>query len=274
MTRPLLALAALALLVRPAPAQTPEVKELNRKLSAAMKDFTDRKAQAREQALRGFDNLAAKARTAPGVPAAARADKVKEVAEARAAFEQSEKFPKDPEYIDVQVKYFTELNKGYKPLSKLFDQLLDQALKAGDKETLEQAGKMKADLDKQLPGGALLQADAQWKGNSYRKDRTERFELKIEKRTGSTFKGHVRDFTVFGGFPEYDVEGTVDGLEVKFYASKFTRGEVGTVRVEALLAGDRLIGTVTSTTRRGQTTAGSLVLEGSEAKSATPGPKQ
>jgi hypothetical protein len=60
--------------------------------------------------------------------------------------------------------------------------------------------------------------------------------------------------------PEFFVEGTIDGLTVKFKFSRGIGGSLVAASFTGILAGERLIGTLDQATSKGKRTSGMMIL--------------
>jgi hypothetical protein len=249
--RPLLVVtlvSALAVLaVRPCRADD----ALARNLKRASQDFAAKMGDAKKAALRDFDTAIRRTDTAPGLTAAARSDKLAALREARKTFDATGNFPPDDEYAGIEFMYYRAVNKAFVPLSKLVNAAITEGIKSKNKALEESGLKMKADLERQLPG-TKLQADSRWRGTLQRPNgSTIPYHLHVRKvGDGGSFKGHVEDNPGVSGNWGYDVEGQTSGLGVEFALTKSTRGEFTAVRANGIVSGDRMIAEVYQAAKR------------------------
>ena len=143
----------------------------------------------------------------------------------------------------LQLKYFKNINKSYKPLSKVHNQLMDIALKNEDENLQTKLKGERKTLDEQVPGIGAFEAGSKWNGTLYfNNGGTATYHLRVNKLNGSIFKGYAIDNAVFGGHPEYQVEGNIDGLAVKFWLTRVAQGGVKRAEFNGFLAGEGMAG--------------------------------
>jgi hypothetical protein len=240
-----LAASLVALLTAPAAGPVRADEVLIRNVKEASQNFARKKEDARKAALRDFDTAIRRASVAPGLTAAARADKVNALKEAKKTFEASGTFPPDDEYVSIEFKYYLAVHKAFVPVIKIVNSAIDEGIKSED-EDLEKTGlKLKADLEKQLPGNKL-EAESRWHGTLHRPNgSTIPYHLHVHKRSdGGSFKGHVEDNPGVAGNWGYDIDGQTSGLGVEFALTRSTRGNFTAVRANGIVSGDRMIAEV------------------------------
>ena len=249
-------LALLALAVPPAGALDPKVAA---DIQKHTKDFATKKEAARKKVLATFDAAIGAVRKGKGA-ATARADRVKELEEAKSNFETTGRFPGGFDFAAIELEYFMSLSKAYAPIAKLADAQLDKALKAGRKEDEDEIRKLKDGLDAQL-GGNKLQKGTVWAGSFLIGGKPQRYRVEIHDRKGNTIKGHVHDSPQFVGHPEYDFVGAVDGLNFEIHSSRIIAGHLKLIKLEGIVSGNRFIARVSQITKTGKKEGGLLVLD-------------
>jgi hypothetical protein len=257
-----LSLSMLALLSpRPANAQVDaEIVALNKRFDEALVTFKEAKQKSKTGALAGFDRLAAKAKNGKG-GASVKSDKVAEIARARKEFGDNGTFTTDPEFMPLQMRYYQDINKGYRPLARIQDQLLDMALKTNDDKLREGVQKKRKALEAELPGLGAFAAGSHWAGTlALTNGTTDKMKLHIEKLTGSVFRARVIEKPSTANHPEYLAEGSLEGLAVKFKLNKVIQGSTIIASFNGILAGDQLIGTLDQASNRGKRSSGIVSL--------------
>jgi hypothetical protein len=238
-----------------------EVTTLTLQLKERNREFNDALRGAKQGALDEFQKMIRTVRNNPKLSATVKADKVNELKQAKKEFEESGTFPKDPEYLLVQLKYFRNISKSYKPLSKVYNQLMNIALKNDDEALQKNLKGQRKTLDQQVPGVAAFVAGSKWNGTLYfNNSGTATYHVRVGKLNGSIFKGYAIDNAVFAGHPEYEVEGNIDGLEVKFALTKVVQGGVKAAEFKGILAGERVVGEWIQADARGKRNPGFVIL--------------
>jgi hypothetical protein len=240
--------------------QLEDVAALTKKLDEATKHFAEVKQRARASASAGFEKMIAQVKYGK-MSASVKADKISELSNAKKEFDDSGAFPADTEYVQLQLKYFLEINKSYRPLSKLHDQLLDVAIKSNDASERDKLQERRRALDAQLPGVGAFTAGSQWYGTlSLTGGGNVKYHVRVDKLTGSVFRAHVWDNPSATNHPEYQVEGSIDGLAVKFRMSKVIQGGTVAAAFSGILTGDRMIGTLDQANAKGKHFPGIITL--------------
>ena len=258
----LLSLTALTVLSPPlARAQSDtEIAALTKRLDEAAANFNESKQKARASALTGFDRLAGQIKNGKG-SATTKTDKITEITNAKKEFADSGAFPADGEYAQLQMRYYLDINKSYRPLARLQDELLDIALKTNDDKLRDTVREKKKALDAELPGSSSFAMGSHWTGTlALTTGSTDKLNLRVEKRTGSVFRAHVIDKPSTANHPEYLAEGTLDGLAVKFKLNKVIQGSTIVATFTGILAGNRLLGTLDQATNKGKRMTGFVTL--------------
>jgi hypothetical protein len=134
-------------------------------------------------------------------------------------------------------------------------------LKSNDDDLRAKLQKERKSLDKQLPGVASFAAASKWNGTlSLSAGGSVQYSVRVDKLTGNLFKGYVWDNPSVAGHPEYQIEGTIDGLEVKFEATKVVQGGTAAAVFKGILTGDRMIGTLDQINAKGKHSPGIIVV--------------
>jgi hypothetical protein len=224
---------------------------LIRNVKEASQTFASKKEDARKAALKDFDAAIRRTSVASGLTAAARADKVNALKEARKAFESSGTFPPDDEYVNIEFKYYLAVQKAFVPVVKIVDAAINEGIKAKDKNLEQTALKLKADLEKQLPGNKL-ESNSHWHGTLQRPNgSTIPYHLHVQRRSdGGSFKGHVEDNPGVAGNWGYDIDGQTSGLGVEFALTRSTRGDFTAIRANGIVSGDRMIAEVVQVVKK------------------------
>jgi hypothetical protein len=243
-SRPFFAATLTAALLAPAlaPAWPDGNDELAKRLKIATQEFTQKKEQARSQAVKDFTAAITRVKSAPGLTPAARTDRIRELEAAKKRFTDSGRFPEDDEFAAIELKYYLAVNKAFDPLARLANSVIDDGIKTNNKELEESGLKLRASLQKQLPGNKL-EASSVWHGTLHRPNgATIPYHLFVGRMgEGGLFKGHVEDNAGVPGNWAYDISGQVSGLGVEFALTKSTRGDFSDVRALGIVSGDRLI---------------------------------
>jgi hypothetical protein len=237
-----------------------DVPALTRKLDDATNHFAEAKQRAKTAASAGFDKMIGLVKNSK-IPATVKADKISELTKAKKEFESNGVFPSDAEFVNVQLKYYLEINKSYRPLSKLHDQLMDAALKSNDEKQQAKLQERRKSLDAQLPGVGALTPGSQWSGTlALNGGNNVRYHLRVDRVTGSVFRAQATDNPSVANHPEYQVEGSVDGLAVKFRLAKVVQGGTVAAAFNGILTGDRMIGTFDQANAKGKHYPGVITL--------------
>ena len=254
-------LACLFLHLGPLQAQSEsETASLTKTLDEATKHFNEVKQKAKATTAAGFDRMIGQVKSSRQ-PSTVKADKVSEIAKAKKDFDANGTFPADAEYVNLQLKYYLEINKSYRSLSKLQNQLMEAALKNNDDKLQTKLQKLRKALDADLPGAGSFTAGSQWFGTlSLSNGGNVKYNLRIDKLTGTVFRGYVWDNPSVANHPEYQVEGSLDGLVVKFKISKVVQGGTVTAVFSGILTGDRMIGNFDQANAKGKRFPGVVSL--------------
>lgn len=238
----------------------PNLTSLMQKLDDATRHFSEARGKAKAAASANFDKLIAQVKSGK-MPATVKADKLTEVIKAKKQFQDDGTFLPESEYAQLQLKYYLEINKSYRALSKLHYQLMDAALKSKDEPLRMSLQERRRTLDAQLPGAGAFVAGSQWFGTlSLTTGTNLKFNLHVDKLTGSVFHASVGNTTTVATHPKYLVEGVLDGVAVKFNATKIMQGDTTSAVFNGILAGNRMIGTLDQVTARGKHTSGIVNL--------------
>ena len=207
-----------------------------------------------------FDHSINRIKLAPGLTAAARKDKMDDWTKAKKLFEESNKFPDDDEFAELELKYYVSVNKAFMPIAAIINQNIELGNQSKNTKMAEEGMELKSKLEKQMLGTNNFNANSKWHGTLLRGKDTIPYHLNIGRKTESgTFKGHVEDNPGIAGNWAYDVEGQTSGLGVNFALTKSVRGKFQAVQVLGVVSGDRLIAEVSQTTG-GKVTKGLIVL--------------
>jgi hypothetical protein len=237
-----------------------EIAALNKRLDDSTSQFKESKEKAKASALVGFDRLAVQARNGKH-PAAIKANKVAEINAAKKEFDTSGTFPADDEFVPLQLKYYQDINKSYRSLTKLHDQLLEITLKSTDEKFRESIEEKRRMLDAEFPGPGSFAAGSLWRGSvSLTTGGTEKLNLQIEKLTGGVFRARVISKRSSANHPEYLADGTLEGLAIKFKLAKVVQGTTLAASFSGILTGDRLIGILEQASNKGKRSGGLVVL--------------
>ncbi len=164
-----------------------------------------------------FDRSINRIKSAPGLTAAARKDKMDDWTKAKKLFEESTKFPDDDEFAELELKYYVSVNKAFMPIAAIINQSIELGNQGNNAKMAEEGMELKSKLEKQMLGTNNFTANSKWHGTFRRGKDTIPFHLNIGKKTESgTFKGHVEDNPGIAGNWAYDVEGQTSGLGVNF----------------------------------------------------------
>ncbi|HET6572768.1 MAG TPA: hypothetical protein VFG68_04130 [Fimbriiglobus sp.] len=231
---------------------------LVQKLKSAAKQYEQKKDAARGRALKEFDNQIAHLKTDRRLTPAARGDKVKEWTAARERFAETGRFPRDDQYANVELQYYLAVDRGFRPLTKLIDDVIADGVRTGKKETEAAGLKLREDIEQQLPGAGRITAPSVWRGTYTRSGAVIPYELHIGKRGASTFAGRVEDNAGAAGNWAFNVEGQTSGLSVEFVLTRSIRGKFKYFKLRGIVCDDRLIGT--TQTRPGGKVVGVVVL--------------
>lgn len=238
----------------------PNLPSLAQKLDDAARHFDEARGKAKATALANFDKMIGQVKSGK-MPATVKADKLTELTRAKKQFEDNGAFPAESEYANLQLKYYLELNKSYRALSRLHDQLMEAALKNKDEPLRIRLQERRRTLDAQLPGAGSFTAGSQWFGTlSLTAGTNLKFNVHVDKLTGSVFHASVGNTTNVATHPKYLVEGVLDGLAVKFNATKIVQGDTTSAVFNGILAGNRMIGTLDQVTSKGKHASGTVTL--------------
>jgi hypothetical protein len=169
---------------------------------------------------------------------------VKEWTTAREQFAQTGRFPRDDQYAGIELTYYLAVDRGFRPLTRLIDDVIADGVRTGNKETQSAGLKLREDLERQLPGAGQISAPSVWRGTFTRNKATIPYELHIGKRGASTFAGRVEDNPGVAGHWRYDVEGQTSGLSIEYVLTRSIRGKLRYFKLSGIICDDRLIGTV------------------------------
>jgi hypothetical protein len=231
-----------------------------KKLNEATVEFHKSVENAKKTLLTDYDRALQATKTAPGLTAAARKDKMDDVKKAKKLFEDATKFPADDEFAELELKYHLLVNKAYTPIAKIIDQTIELGNQADFAKFAVEGQALKISIEKQLLGENKFTANTRWHGTLKKGGGTIPYHLNLGKMSESgTFRGHVEDNVGVQGNWSYDVEGQCVGKAVEFAMTKSTRGNFKAVRVVGVVSGDRLIAEISQTTG-GKPGKGILVL--------------
>ena len=207
-----------------------------------------------------FDRAVTRIKSAPGLTAAARKDKMDDWTKAKKLFEESNKFPDDDEFAELEFKYYVSVNKAFIPIAAIINQTIELGNQGNNAKMAEEGMELKSKLEKQMLGTNNFNANSKWLGTFRRGGSTIPYHLYIGKKTESgTFKGHVEDNPGVANNWAYDVAGQTSGLGVEYEMTTRLRGNLQAVHVLGVVSGDRLIAEVAQTTG-GKVTKGFVVL--------------
>ncbi len=246
---------------RPARAQSEaEIAALNKRFDEAAVAFKESKQKAKATALAGFDRMASQIKNGKST-AAVKTDKLAEITNAKKQLDDTGSFPADAEFVSLQMRYYQDINKAYRPLVRVQDQLLDLALKGSDDKLRDSVQEKRKTLESELPGLGAFAPGSHWTGTlALTNGSTDKLKLTVEKMTGSVLRLRVIEKPSTANHPEYLAEGTLDGLAVKFKLNKVIQGSTVIANFSGILAGDRLVGTLEQASNKGKRSSGIVSL--------------
>lgn len=246
-----------------APTQDDKGAAWAKKWAEKSKDFTALRDRAKTNVLGSFDKAIARVNQQTGLTAAARTDRRKQLEAARKTFAEKGTFPRDDDFIGIELDYFMKLNKAALPLARLVEEVIEHGSRTKNDAVEKQGLKMRAELEQQMGTVSRLAGGSVWHGELRRGGgSTIPYHLYINKMgEGGLFKGHVEDNPGVAGNWSYDVEGQTRNLAVQYRLSRNLRGNFTAVSVEGIVSGDRLIANLVQTAgKKGKASSGVLVL--------------
>jgi hypothetical protein len=253
----------------------PEVLD---QLSKDKEAFQARKEKAVRAVSASFNTLIKEVQRIDDIDLADRAAMLKELREAKDAFEKNQKLTPSPLMQNTYAQYIVAVRASYYSLLARYDQAT-QLIPAGDnqRETLE---KEVAQLTVEVNRIDMLQPGKIWRG--FRSDvkppprlvpngiwmrqwHIEQdkavnvdFNFKVTKRQGNRFVGEVSQSG--GGFIA-EVQGTFDGVNLEMAMTQMIRGEPRQFEYSGQVVGSLGFLTMQGIKTDGNATAGNIVIE-------------
>ena len=110
-------------------------------------------------------------------------------------------------------------------------------------------------------GAGAFTASSHWVGTlALTSGSSVKYNLRVDKLTGNVFRAHVADNPSVANHPEYQVEGSLDGLAIKFHLTKPVQGGTVAASFSGILTGDRMIGTLDQANAKGKRFPGVVTL--------------
>ncbi len=234
---------------------------VTRQLEADKKRCADTESRAREAFIRQFDAMERTIRAASRVPAPTRAERIRTIRAEKTAFVDNGQMPKSEEMLPGLVRYQQSVHAARKPLAQAYARLMDQALKGGDDQGLQQLTADKAEFDAKLAGQQHFQAQTNWKGSRSGVHGNVDFDLWIGKRDGDTFRGTIWQDR---GKLEARVEGVIDGNAISFHTKQVVQGQHRALRFDGFILENRLVLQVSGVAVGGGPASGIVVLNRSK----------
>ncbi len=238
-----------------------ESTDFDDKLARVVQRFERKKQCARSCVFKEFNKAETTIRRNRNLPDATRTDCLQRIQDYRATFEQTQRFPDIPESLPMELTYYQKLDKAFAPVRKLIDAELRNANRHGHDLYAQQLVQTRQTLMADALGFSPLATEQIFRGTIHTADGTSiPYELRIDNAdAGGLFGGIVDQNRGVAGHPRYRVSGETDGIQIRCTMSENLRSHFSVVRIEGVIAGDRLVAKVTQQ-RKGRPVRNHLVL--------------
>jgi hypothetical protein len=208
-------------------------------LTTAKSGFVKEQEAAKQLVVSRFDVLIQAVIDHPRLKAAERLARADILRSERQAFAARGVLPENTGVLHLGWQYATTVARKYHPVSQAFDRVMSTYIQNGQ---LDLAQRVRADQEQfdgaRLAGRGQLVGGSVYAGSRHQGTSAILFQLHVKHVAGSVFKARV---TQSSGTTIFDIDGTIDGLCVKFNHATAVKGQVHLARCEGVLLGDTLI---------------------------------
>ncbi|MBL8825055.1 MAG: hypothetical protein JNJ77_20875 [Planctomycetia bacterium] len=210
-------------------------------LEKLKREYNQARAQAREQAIKTFDQMINQVRKA-NMSGSARTSLMTKLTQDKQYFIDTGSWPENDDLAAAAFDYSRLINAKSVPLMKEYEQRIDQLLKANDLPGAQTITKEKENFERELPGMAEFTGGTKWEGTrSGPTGKNSRMRLDVHKKTGTTFDGHIHLDPGVANHPVVQVRGTITGNYVEIVTVKMINGANRNLLFSGYVYGNKLI---------------------------------
>jgi hypothetical protein len=213
-------------------------------LEAAKAQFLKAKQAEKQKVLKKFDAWIEKVATSRAMKAADRLSLTDDLREERKAFAEKEDVPENTsnDVLVALLEYGKAVANKYKPVSSMFDQMMNARMKAGKNDA---ANKIRADMEQfeneHLPGRKHVAAGVMWIGSQRDSNGAIQFRFQVTELHGSLFKARMERNIYVGGHPIFNLDCQLDGILIKVTNMTPVQGSIPLKECKGILLGQMLI---------------------------------
>ena len=234
------------------------------KLENAVETFESKKASADRKVEREFSKIRFQVKRDKTLSEASRADMLRRIDQYKRTFKATGKLPNIADTVGLEINYQERLDRAFSPIEGLLEIELKDANRIDDSYRAKDLLKLKRTLETRLLNYRKIAKGEKFHGTFTDKNtgRVIPYKMKIESISDSgDFKAFVDNNPGIAGHRRYRVTGTISGSRIRCSMSENLRGTLQDVRIQGIVAGNRLVAQLDQRTVKGKTTENWIVLQ-------------